>query len=124
MPVLGLSFSKFIAYNHLVLDDVKKTFPDTHTELGDPNKVLAVVTCTDTVTVFGQVRYSLRDGNDRRDSTNMNNLNRHKYMVSLEKWVKNNYIVLSYEAETLSEMKKATVPKSKAFTWVPKSFLT
>ena len=101
MPVLGLSFSKFIAYNQLVLDDVKKTFPDIHTEMG-------VVTCTNTVTVFGQVhntvRYSLRDGNNRRDSTNMNNLNRHKYMVSLEKWVKKNYIILSYEAETLSEI--------------------
>ena len=50
----------------------------------------------------------LRVGNDRRDSTNMNYLDRQKYMVSLVKWVKKNY-----EAETLSEMKKANVPKPK-----------
>ena len=48
-PVLGQSFTKFLDYNSLVLDDVKKTYPDTHAELSDPNKLLAVKTCTDTV---------------------------------------------------------------------------
>ena len=52
-PVLGQSFSKFLDYNQLVLDDVKTTYPDTHTELSDHNEVLAMKTCMDTVTVFG-----------------------------------------------------------------------
>ena len=83
---------------------MKKTYPDTHAELSNPNELLAVKTCTDTVTVYGQVqdkvRYSLRDGNNSHDSRNMNDLDRQKYMVSLVKWVKKNY-----KAETLSEMK-------------------
>ena len=62
---------------------------------------------------------SLRDGNDRHDSRNMNDLDRQSHMVSLVKWVKKNY-----EAETLSEMKKANVPKPKANTRGPENFLT
>ena len=110
-------------YNRLILDDVKTTYPDTHAELSDPNEVLAVKTCTDTVTVYGQVhktvRYSVRDGNDRHDSRNMNDLDQQNYMVSLVKWVKKNY-----KAETQSEMKKANVPKPKANTRGPENFLT
>ena len=92
---------------------MKTTYPETYKELSDPIELLAVKICKNTVTVYGKVhntvRYSLRDGNDRHDSTNMNDLDRQKYMVSLVKWVKNNY-----EWETLSEMKKANVPKPKA----------
>ena len=101
---------------------MKTTYPDTHAELSDPNEVLAVKTCTDTVTVYGQVhktvRYSLRDGNDRHNSQNMNDLDQQKCMVSLVKWVKKNY-----KAETQSEMKKANVPKPKAITRGPENFL-
>ena len=48
----------------------------------------------------------------------MNDMDRQKYMVSLVKWVKKNY-----EAETISEMKKASVPKDKANTRGPVNFL-
>ena len=54
-PVIGQSFTKFLDCNSLVLDDVKNSYPDTHAELGNPNELLAVKTCTDTETVFGQV---------------------------------------------------------------------
>ena len=43
-PVVGQSFYKFIVYNNLVLDDVKKTYPDSSKELSDPNKLLAMKT--------------------------------------------------------------------------------
>ena len=80
------------------------------------------MTCTDTETVFGQVhhtvRYSLRDGNNERDSRKMKDLDRQKYMVILVKWVKKNY-----QAENPSEMKKASVPKTKANTRGPVNFL-
>ena len=59
-PVLGQSFTKFQNYNSLVLNDVKRSYPDTHAELGDPNKLLVVKTCTDTETVFGQVHNTIR----------------------------------------------------------------
>ena len=110
--VHGQSFTKFIDYNKLSLDDIKTTYPDTYTELSDPNELLAMKTCKNTVMMYGKVhnavRYSLRDGNNRHDSTNMNDLDRQKYMVSLVKWVKKNY-----EAKTLSEMKKGQCTQTK-----------
>ena len=104
-PVIGQSFSKFINYNNLVLADVKKTCPTSYKELGDPNELLAVKTCTSTCTVYRKehstVRYSLRDGNDPNDPRMMNDKNRQIYMVSIVKWVKKNY-----EEETLMCLKK------------------
>ena len=89
-PVVGQSFSKFIDYNNLVLSDVKET--TSYKELGDPNELLAVKTCTSTCMVYGQehttVRYSLRDGNNPKDSRMMKDRDRQTYMVSLVKWVK------------------------------------
>ena len=59
-PILGQSFPKFLDYNSLVLDDVKKPYPDAHAELSDPNELLAVKTCTDTRRC--SARYSTRSG--------------------------------------------------------------
>ena len=39
-PVLGQSFSKFMKYNRLVIDDVKTAYPDTYKELGAPTRSL------------------------------------------------------------------------------------
>ena len=108
-PVLGQSFSKFIDYNNIVMSDVKDTYPSSYKELGDPNELLAVKTCTSTCKVFGKeyttVRYSLRDGNNPKDSRMMNDRDRQTYMVSLVRWVNNNY-----EGETLQEMIAKGVP--------------
>ena len=88
-PVMGQSFPKFIDYNNLVLADVKKSYPDSYQELSDPNELLAVKTCKSTSMVYGKVhstvRYSLGDGNDPNNPTNMNDMTRQKYMVSIVK---------------------------------------
>ena len=57
--------------------------------------------------------------NQSPDSRNMNDLHQQNYMVRLVKWVKKNY-----EAETLSEIKKANVPKAKDNTRGPVNFLS
>ena len=71
-PVLGQSFSKFMDYNKLVIEDVKKAYPTSYEKLGDPNKLLAVKTLTSTCTVYGRdyitVKHLLRDVNNPRDS--------------------------------------------------------
>ena len=88
-PVVGQSFSKFIDYNNIVISDVKKSYPSSYKQLGDPNKLLAMKTLKSTCTAFGKeystVRYSLRDGNNKKDSKMMNNKDRQNYFVSLKK---------------------------------------
>ena len=88
-PVVGQSFPKFIDYNNLVLSDVKKTYPTSYKELGDPNELLAVKTCTSTCTVYGKehstVMYLLREGNNPNDTRMMNDKDRQTYMVTLVK---------------------------------------
>ena len=78
-------------------------------------------TCTSTCKGFGQeyttVRYSLRDGNNPKDSRMMNDRDRQNYMVSLVKWVKNNY-----EAETLQEMIAKGVPGKKICSRAPSCY--
>ena len=115
-PVVGQYFSKFIVYNNLVPDDVKKTYPDSYKELSDPMK-----TCKFTVAVLGQehktVKYPLRDGNNPKDPWMMTNLTRQNYIVSLLKWGKKNY-----EEEPLNEMIRKNVPDKKVCSWAPDVF--
>ena len=53
------------------MSDVKKTYPSSYKELGDPNEMLAVKTYKSTCKGFGKehstVRYSLREGNNPND---------------------------------------------------------
>ena len=94
-PILGQSFSQFIDYNNLVLADVKKSYPNSYVELGDPNMLLAVETCTSITMVYEQehttTRYVLRDGNNPRDRLMMNDADTQTYLINLIKWVKKNY---------------------------------
>ena len=80
-PVVGQSLS-----------DVKKSYPSSYKELSDPNELLALKTLKSTCTAFGKeystVRYSLRDGNNPKDSKMMNDRDGQNYMVSLVQWVK------------------------------------
>ena len=80
--------------------------------------MLAVKTCTSTCKVFGKeyttVRYSLRDGNNPKDSRMMNDRDRQTYMVSLVRWVQNNY-----EGETLQEIIAKGVPGKKIRSRAP-----
>ena len=100
---------------------MKKTYPTSYKELGDPNELLGVKTCTSTCTVYGQdhntVRYLMRDGNNTDDPRMMNDGDTQKYMVSLVKWVKKNY-----EEETFQEMARAKVPDKKACSRAPNRF--
>ena len=68
---------------------MKKTYPTSYKELGDPNDLLAVKTCTSTCTVYGKehstVRYLLCEGNNPNIPRMMNNKDRQTYMVSLVK---------------------------------------
>ena len=41
-PVIGQSFSKFLDYNSTVMFEVKRAYPGSYKELGDPNEILAV----------------------------------------------------------------------------------
>ena len=95
-PVIGQSFSKFLDYNSTVMSEVKKTYPSSYKELGDPNEMLAVKTYKFTCKGFGKehstVRYSLREGNNPNDPRMMNDGDRQNYFVSLVKWVKDNYV--------------------------------
>ena len=119
--VVGQSFSKFIDYNNIVMTDVKKSYPSSYKELSDPNELLAVKTLKSTCTAFGKeystVRYSLRDGNNPKDSRMMNDKDRQNYMVSLVKWVKNNY-----ETETLQEITTKCVPGKKISSQGPSCY--
>ena len=89
--------------------------------LSDPNELLAVKTLKSTCTAFGKeystVRYSLRDGNNPKDSRMMNDKDRQNYMVSLVKWVK-----INYEAETLQEMITKCVPGKKICSRAPSRY--
>ena len=120
-PVLGQSFSKFIDYNNLILSDVKKTYPTSYKELGDPNELLAVKTLKSTCTAFGKeystVRYSLRDGNNPNDPRMMNDRDRQNYLVTLVKWVKN-----QYEGETFEAMIDLGVPDKKSCSRAPSRY--
>ena len=51
-PVVGQSFSKFMDYNSNVLADVKKSYPSSYKQLGDPNEMLAVKTLKSTCIAF------------------------------------------------------------------------
>ena len=111
-PVLGQSFPKFVEYNKLALEDVQTAYTNSFEELGDPNKLLAVKTCTSTCPVndreYITVKHSLRDGNNPRDSKQMNDRDQQSYFVSLVKWVKNNH-----EEETLMEMAAKGIPPKR-----------
>ena len=108
-PVVGQSFHKFINYNDLVMIKMKKAYPNSHEQLVDLNKELAVKTLKSTSTVYGKeyntVKYEFRDGNNPKDKTMMNDTERLDYFVSLVKWVKGNY-----EDETRKEMTRKGVP--------------
>ena len=111
-PVVGQSFSKFMDYNNKVLADVKKSYPSSYKQLGDPNELLAVKTLKSTCTAFGKeystVKYQLRDGNNTKDPKMMNDKDRQDYFVSLVKWVK-----INYEEETRQQMIIKGVPAKK-----------
>ena len=108
-PVVGQSFHKFINYNDLVMIEMKKAYPNSHEQLVDLNKELAVKTLKSTSTVYGKeyntVKYEFCDGNNPKDKTMMNDRERLDYFVSLVKWVKSNY-----EDETRKEMSRKGVP--------------
>ena len=109
-PVLGKSFSKFMEYNKLAMEDVKTAYPNSFAELGDPNKLLSVKTRTCTVDdrEYITVKHSLRDGNNPRDSKQMNDRDRQSYFDSLVKWVKKNH-----EEKTLMEMAAKGMPPKR-----------
>ena len=94
------------------MEDVKSAYPTSYEELGDPNELLAVKTRTSTGTVYGRdyitVKHSLKDDNNPGDSNKMNNRDQQSYIVSLVKWVKNNY-----EEETLQDMAARGIPSKK-----------
>ena len=118
-PVLGQSFSKFMAYNKLVMEDAKSAYSNSFKELGDPNKILTVKTQTSTCTVYDKdhitVKHSLKEGNNPKDSRQMNDRERQSYFVLLVKWVKKNY-----EEETLADiMAKGDPPKRTLSCRVP-----
>ena len=111
-PVVGQSFSKFMDYNNKVLADVKKSYPSSYKQLGDPNKIVVVKTLKSTCTAFGKeyntVKYQFRDGNHPKDEKLMNDKDRQDYFVSLVKWVK-----IYYEEATLRQMTIKRVPAKK-----------
>ena len=112
IPVVGQTFSKFMDYNDKVTNDVKKSYPKSHKQLMDLNKLLAVKTLRSVCTAYGKeydtVKYRLRDGNNPHDKTMMNDKERQDYFVSLINWVK-----LNYEDETRKEMILKGVPAKK-----------
>ena len=99
-------------YNKLTMQDVKTAYPNSFEELSDLNELLSVKTHTSTCTVYDReyirVKHSLRDGNNTRDSKQMNDRDRQSYFVSLVKWVKNNH-----EEETLMEMAAKGIPPKR-----------
>ena len=103
------------------MSDVKNTCPSSYKELGDPNEMLAVKTYKSTCRAFGQeyttVRYSLRNGNNHKDSRMMNDRDRQTYMVSLVKWVKKHD-----EGETLQEKIAKGVPGKKSCSSAPSRY--
>ena len=112
IPVVGQSFSKFMDYNNMVMTEVKKSYPKSHEQLMDLNKLLAVKTLRSVCTAYGKeydtVKYRLRDGNNPHDQTMMNDKERQDYFMSLINWVK-----LNYEDETRKEMILKGVPAKK-----------
>ena len=94
------------------MSEVKKAYPNSYKELGDPNEMLAVKVYKSTCKGIGKehstVRYSLREGNHTNDPWKMNDGDRQNYFVSLVKWVKNNYV-----DETHQEMITKRVPGKK-----------
>ena len=111
-PVVGQSFPTFMDYNDRVTIEVKKSYPQSYEQLMDLHKLLAVKTLKSVCTAFGKeydtVKYKLRDGNNPRDKTMMNDRERQDYFVSLINWVK-----LNYEDETRKEMILKGVPAKK-----------
>ena len=99
-------------YNDKVTNDVKKSYPKSHEQLMDLNKLLAVKTLKSVCTAFGKeydtVKYRLYDGNNPCDQTMMNDRERQDYFVSLINWVK-----LNYEDETRKEMILKGAPAKK-----------
>ena len=119
--VPGQSFFQFLDYNNLVRLDLEKSYPASHSELHDPNMLLAVKICTYTSKVYERnyntTRHVMRDGNNPNDNLMMNDGDTMTYLVNLIKWVKKNY-----EGETLAEMLKAKVPKKKSSLRPPDRF--
>ena len=83
--------------------------------------LLAVKSCTSTSMVYEQehttTRYVLRDGNNPRDRSMMNDADTQTYLINLIKWVKKNY-----EEETFREMLRAKVPDKKTSIRAPDRF--
>ena len=108
-PVVGQSFSKFMACNVLVDKYVKKSYPKSCDYLLDANSLLAMKTVKSVKTVYGReyntIKYQFLDSNHHRNDKLMNDRTRQDYFVWLIKWVKDNF-----EKETRQEMTLRRVP--------------
>jgi hypothetical protein len=99
-------------YNDKVTRDVKKSYPESHEQLPELNKLLAVKTLKSVYKVYGKeyntVKYNFCDGNNPKNDKMMNDKDRQDYFMSLIKLGKNNY-----EGETPKEMILKQVPAKK-----------
>ena len=92
--------------------DVKKFYPKSYEQILDLNELLTVTTLKSVNKVYVKeyhtVKYHFCEGNNQKNDKMMSNKDRQDYIVSLIKWVKNNY-----EEETRKEMILKQVPAKK-----------
>ena len=76
-------------YNDKVTRDVKKSYPESHEQLPELNKLLAVKTLKSIYKVYGKecntVKYNFCDGNNQKNDKMMNDKDRQDYFMSLIK---------------------------------------
>ena len=89
IPVVGQSFPKVMEYNDKVTRDVKKSYPESHDQLPELNKLLAVKTLKSVYKVYGKgyntVKYNFCDSNNPKNNKMMNDKDRQDYFVLLIK---------------------------------------